>query len=342
MEKIRESVTFTAAAIGFRGWGLTEDNLLRSTGRGWTAWRPGVNLAVCRWHDHPHSDCGCGLYACHELSDVVSFSGEAPMIGAIAARGHIESHTDGFRAEEAVIVALATNSADPQLQARAVLVAAYYQVPLVAADELVAIAARYGAPVPRNQRPEPSSRQSADADPCPRRPGLLLTGIAFIVSCQITLVTSNWPRVIVLFSGCISAGALGLLALRWRTAHWRASRVSTTLVSILLSLLAIGGIVRLATFTDNSSSTALNSLITEAQTSDQASGHWPLITTLPSYPQALAANAGLRVLVDGRCRYFTWIASGAVIDAQRVCPRPSSEREALARQRIDQSVNHLR
>ena len=90
-------------AIGYRSWYVSEGRLLPITQIG--VWEPGWNHSTCRYFDHaaPQWECQCGFYA--RLAPAAAPLGT--IAGAIQARKRIIEHgTEGFRAEEARIVAL--------------------------------------------------------------------------------------------------------------------------------------------------------------------------------------------------------------------------------------------
>ena len=81
-------------------------------------WEPGKNAATCSKrgvgasdepiHRVPASGCGCGLYACHGLADVLwAFSDDVKplVLTAVAGTGIVRIHERGWRAQFARIVA---------------------------------------------------------------------------------------------------------------------------------------------------------------------------------------------------------------------------------------------
>lgn len=81
-------------------------------------WQPGKNVATCPKrglcapdepiHRAPAPGCGCGLYACHDLSGVlwaVGADSKLLVLTAVAGTGIIRIHERGWRAEFARIVA---------------------------------------------------------------------------------------------------------------------------------------------------------------------------------------------------------------------------------------------
>lgn len=95
---------------GLRAWNVVGEpgaELLKGPQQG-GAWPPGGQWveAVCSQsavHQAPVKDCGCGLHAWHptprHARRIVAGRGEVP--GIVEARGAIEVHDDGFRAQRA-------------------------------------------------------------------------------------------------------------------------------------------------------------------------------------------------------------------------------------------------
>src|SRR5688572_5139919 len=99
-------------------------------GIGKVVWLPGVNQAYCIGGPHraPAQGCHCGFNAWHDPQPDYE---EGYLQGAIAARGHLEVHYDGFRAEQAKIIALYCPIDAPIDEALSAEQAALsYQVPL--------------------------------------------------------------------------------------------------------------------------------------------------------------------------------------------------------------------
>lgn len=141
----------TEPIVGYRAWRAAADGRLEP----WSAylagsWEPGVNTARClarpgvRGHVAPMRRCSCGIYALGDLRDPrLNARGQA--VGAIVAWGDVELHATGFRAQHALIVALALPDACELEQARRLgLAAARYGVPLVPLEVLPAAAGEHG------------------------------------------------------------------------------------------------------------------------------------------------------------------------------------------------------
>lgn len=161
--------------IGFRQWRVDDDLRLTSTHKS-EPWEPGWNTAVCRpvfgRGEEPHPVpgpsliCECGLYALHSPNQFwYTHDAERPALrlvaaqkdivaGIVAARGRVEVHHSGFRAEQAKVVAIAVPSSK-RLAALARAVAAEYAVPAVPIEHLEEVAGEYGHTVPESLRPTP-------------------------------------------------------------------------------------------------------------------------------------------------------------------------------------------
>jgi hypothetical protein len=97
------------AALGWRSWNFSADGKLSSVAYPDWAWQPGPNRAACakrEKHQAPAQNCSCGLYAYHHWSKRGAEPSFDPncIWGAVAARGLIQSHYLGFRAEEMAIL----------------------------------------------------------------------------------------------------------------------------------------------------------------------------------------------------------------------------------------------
>jgi hypothetical protein len=120
--------------------------------------------ARIRPHRAPHVDCSCGIYAYHDPdADYLT----QPIVGIVRAKGRLIVHTGGFRAESAEVIALAF---DPDLgdgvqaqRFREVTrrACAWWRVPLLTRDALVASFGEFGSPVPMNLRPQPPKEEEA-------------------------------------------------------------------------------------------------------------------------------------------------------------------------------------
>ncbi|HET9849862.1 MAG TPA: hypothetical protein VFR68_15095 [Candidatus Dormibacteraeota bacterium] len=101
-----------------RRWWGKPSVVLRSMGPSGFIWDPGRNAAVCgfsRWrvvsrprHSAPATGCSCGLYACHDLRQLLfpHVLANQVVLAAVAGTGIVRIHTLGWRAQYARIVAL--------------------------------------------------------------------------------------------------------------------------------------------------------------------------------------------------------------------------------------------
>lgn len=134
--------------IGFRGWiVVTEKRVgvkLGSTGVG-AFWQPTTNKAGCLAdgdvegrHEAPSADCHCGFYLMRRLDDVIPYTGDEAVYGAVVAWGRIIEHTDGFRAEYARPLALVKDSPLAEMAGNAL------GLPVVAREYLENYAKEFG------------------------------------------------------------------------------------------------------------------------------------------------------------------------------------------------------
>lgn len=155
-----DTPTVDIEVIGFRQWVVSDDLELASVHKS-GAWVPGWNVAVCHRravpdHECPgrHDQCQCGLYALHRPNAFWYRSRRDVISGVVAARGRIEVHASGFRAQEARVVALSAG-ATKRDAAIARAVASEYAVPTVPADMLEEVSSEYGQRVPQSLLPRP-------------------------------------------------------------------------------------------------------------------------------------------------------------------------------------------
>lgn len=160
------------AVIGFRQWRLRGDELwsLRARER----WKRGVHTAHCRTgrHQAPANGCTCGIYAWYSPPPRGASAATPDLIaGAVALWGQIELHSNGMRAQHAMVVALALPFSWGSKRQRILAAAADLEVPAVPARRLKATALEHGAVIPRHMRPPdttPNKRQ-APGEPAPAR-----------------------------------------------------------------------------------------------------------------------------------------------------------------------------
>lgn len=182
--------------VGFRGfhWDPGSPHILL----GGAAWEAGENVAVCKTglpHKAPDNDCGCGLYAYHDLSRMDTNGSYGPISAAVAAWGKLCVHGDGFRAEKAQVIAIAHqkefDSILQQIKATDFLqsttnvkatqkelirqgipdedamkeIAEAYAIPYLAWDELEPYALEHGEPLPAEMIPGRSRAKMAIKSP---------------------------------------------------------------------------------------------------------------------------------------------------------------------------------
>jgi hypothetical protein len=144
-----EAVALAEPVIGFRAWRVQQGELVALGGERWPV---GDHVAHCRGqrrHAVPAKACGCGLYGWHQPPD--ELPGSSIVIGAVVAWGRLRIHADGFRAQYARPIVLATGFEDKQ--ARLDQVARRYQIPVVAPRELALVASEFGRVIPLAERP---------------------------------------------------------------------------------------------------------------------------------------------------------------------------------------------
>lgn len=106
--------------IGFRSWQLAGPKL-KPIGAGNDVWRGGREVrAECgngREHRAPAPDCECGLYAWYSWEKLAAraAAGTGQVFGAIAARGRVQLHNEGFRAEYMRPVLLGYDDTDDRI-----------------------------------------------------------------------------------------------------------------------------------------------------------------------------------------------------------------------------------
>lgn len=153
--------------IGYRSWralrvpALDGDPFkLGAIGSGTHVWE-GANevLATCAPHRHPapQPKCDCGLYAWHAPHKLVKTGGLRRsdfVYGAVRARGRIEVHRDGFRAQYAQPIVLMYMEDNEGMRDAAQRVGASLGLPVVGASAIEAFCSEHGKPVPMEMRPE--------------------------------------------------------------------------------------------------------------------------------------------------------------------------------------------
>jgi len=125
-ELVGRDETQTRPILGFRinrvqlvgSWWGKPSVILRSIGPTDYSWEAGRNEAVCLRsgrtmpseprHLAPATNCGCGLYAVHDVDRFSGFTNLAPdyfVLAGVAGTGIVRVHTEGWRAQFARIVA---------------------------------------------------------------------------------------------------------------------------------------------------------------------------------------------------------------------------------------------
>jgi len=222
---------------GFRCWtprAVGGEQVLLSANTRYGAWDPGWNVATCRVHEShsaPVHGCDCGLYAVFDHRDSYAWD-KRPIGGAVIARGRIEVHHSGFRAEKARIVALVkpvTITHDRLSRERIIeelLVergaenaAARYGVPLVDSwEEARYVALEHGVEVPLSLRPKRPERALRVVNG--RRYGTLkaianAVNPSDMVRCECTICGfALWANAISLVTGLASCGVCAQRARR--------------------------------------------------------------------------------------------------------------------------------
>ena len=138
----------THALPGFRTWILDGTGALVPYTGQTGAWTAGVNTARCargESHEAPAEDCSCGIYAFHDLHRQLRHE---TLVGAIAAWGEMDVYRDGFRAQHAIVLALA-GTRKPAL----VKAAERYGVPIVPRRALQPLAALMTGALPSSVVP---------------------------------------------------------------------------------------------------------------------------------------------------------------------------------------------
>jgi len=136
---MQEALTYSI--LGFRLWTVSEAGILRSLATG-ADWNLGLNHACCATdHVVPDEYCQCGFHAYNQLEDVKAHAALMHrsldvdcVIGAVAASGEVQVHSNGFRAQTCEVLALSARhiQSAPGLFAAAEL----YGVPVLGIQEL--------------------------------------------------------------------------------------------------------------------------------------------------------------------------------------------------------------
>ena len=201
--------------VGLRAWRLQGYRLASAGVYDGAFWNIGDTTARCLWeyfganwahptdappgHTSPHPLCACGLYAYHPDIPIEWRAGARTwaVFGLVQAWGQLEVHEIGFRAQYArpVLLAVERESMPADAVRHVELVAAEFELDVVALDELPAHAVRFGRVVPRELRPR-------------AHPGYAIEQISAAVISTLPPRPSCFRRLLRCY--CLAAGALNL------------------------------------------------------------------------------------------------------------------------------------
>jgi len=160
------------AVIGFRQWRLRGSELWSVRAR--DRWGRGVHTAQCRKRRHdgpaPANDCTCGIYAWYAPPPRGASAMTPDLVaGAVALWGQLELHSNGMRAQHAMVVALALPFSRGDKRRRILAAADVLDVPAVPARTLKATALEHGDLIPRAMRPRDTTpnKRAAPGEPAP-------------------------------------------------------------------------------------------------------------------------------------------------------------------------------
>lgn len=180
---------FSQCVVGYRVWMIDPLGRLRPQSCNLAPWVPGVNVASCERsrylggpayfsslmrgasvprsvHAAPAEHCDCGLYARFTASEIPEYEyninhASVTVVGAVAAWGDLQVHTDGMRAEKMCVTALALTDGMPaEIRALVERVAATYRASAVSRELLQVEAEMHGMPLPDEHRPKHSTGMS--------------------------------------------------------------------------------------------------------------------------------------------------------------------------------------
>jgi hypothetical protein len=333
-----DTPVYSQAALGFRAWRVLADGL-GPANSGRPMWRPGINYAYCPEHSSVNAACQCGLYAFHEQEQAEAVSAALPglsVIGTLAARGQLQVHHDGFRADEAVITALAlppgVRSKTAQLHAKRM--ADHYQVPLVSADQLADCGRRFASAVPSLDRPQQGTAHSIN-----RKSLFTDAAITSLIGLLDWVVISAirhhpwflWPLIAPV--GMLTLSNLFALLYRTPLHNWVARRRRTRWYQCGLSWAAAMAIPTFflgAIFSTSStptpppaSSTITTAFVNRLIASYQTDHRWPLLAAVPGYDTILNTWPQLIDVSQGRCLTLIW-NSGSLTDRVICAPDPTT------------------
>lgn len=156
---------YPQAALGYRVFAICPQGHLHST-FAQSHWTPGVNVACCDYRRHRQppalgSGCHCGFNAFHDADMAVAYrhqrrrGSELSVLAAVAGRGKLAVHADGWRAAEAQILGLCAEGTSSRERHTLARVASAYGVPLFdTVADLEVFAERHAGAVPESERPD--------------------------------------------------------------------------------------------------------------------------------------------------------------------------------------------
>ena len=108
-------------------------------------------------------NCHCGLYAYHGDDEHLPLH---PITGIVRARGRLIVHERGFRAERVEVLALAFDAdlgsdiEDQRVREVTRRACAWWRVPLLGREQLIASIGEFGSPVPLELRPNATKEEA--------------------------------------------------------------------------------------------------------------------------------------------------------------------------------------
>jgi hypothetical protein len=315
--------TYASAALGFRCWSLS-GTTLRSVGVGLSAWHPGTNVGYCSEHTEPEQECQCGLYAYHSLGDALDLTVDGDLVGVVAARGALQVHAEGFRSEQAVIIALAIPHRSPSqaVQLQALAVAERYGVPLVALDQLAALGAQFAEPVPLDERPLPQpqpSRVRPRSKLGDEENKMFCFVYAVLLFCSDVIAFKHHPSwelslAMGITTVLVIVSWMAVLLMNW-SRHQRAMLICFSTIVVTVTL----GISAWIPQHSRAVPEQLSVFTTRLMSDYQTSGHWPQLSAVDGYQAAAATRPHLSAFTAGRCLNLVWVNNS--LDWQRICAK---------------------
>lgn len=240
-----DNTVYPHAALGFRVW-KPVNNALAPLFQG-APWRPGTNLAYCntseiKAHTPPGPDCHCGFNVYHALESAEAEAAkyrELLVVGAIAGKGEIQVHKDGFRCEQAQVLAIClvgTGSLKSKNVGLGKRLAERYQIKLCETlNELAELAEESAArSISLGLRPSNNNRS-----PRPGFSSQSLTQVAIPVSSKRHTITS-WAVSLTLITSYLTLFTAGVsLLLSGNILAWAIVASLLTMVTCLLVLIRL-------------------------------------------------------------------------------------------------------